>query len=57
MNIDKGRPDISPRVVLGALIVKHKEKLDDRGVRNSRKPLYAFFCGFKRFFNKTGVPI
>ncbi|NOX64643.1 MAG: IS5 family transposase [Chlorobi bacterium] len=32
MKIDKGRPSISPRIVLGALIIKHMENLDDRGV-------------------------
>jgi len=32
MNTDFGRPGISPRIVLGALIIKHLEKLDDRGV-------------------------
>jgi hypothetical protein len=32
MNSDFGRPGISPRLILGALIIKHKEKLDDRGV-------------------------
>lgn len=32
MNTDIGRPGVSPRIVLGALIIKHKEKLDDRGV-------------------------
>ena len=29
MNSDFGRPGISSRLVLGALIIKHKEKLDD----------------------------
>lgn len=32
MNSDKGRPSINPRIVLGALIIKHMENLDDRGV-------------------------
>ena len=32
MNTSHGRPGISPRIVLGALIIKHIEKLDDRGV-------------------------
>jgi len=32
MNADFGRPGISPRIVLGALIIKHLEKLYDRGV-------------------------
>jgi hypothetical protein len=32
MKAAAGRPGISPRMVLGALIVKHLENLDDRGV-------------------------
>lgn len=32
MDKDFGRPGVSPRAVLGALIIKHIEKLDDRGV-------------------------
>ena len=32
MSSDLGRPGVSPRTVLGALIIKHLEKLDDRGV-------------------------
>lgn len=32
MTVDFGRPGISPRTVLGSLIIKHLEKLDDRGV-------------------------
>ena len=31
MNQGFGRPGVSPRAVLGALIIKHKNKLDDRG--------------------------
>ena len=29
MNTSQGRPGISPRIVLGALIIKHKENLSD----------------------------
>jgi IS5 family transposase len=32
MRVDFGRPGINPRMVLGALIIKHLEGLDDRGV-------------------------
>lgn len=32
MNDGFGRPGVSPRIVLGVLIIKHLEKLDDRGV-------------------------
>jgi hypothetical protein len=31
MNLETGRPGLSPRIVLGAMIIKHLEKLDDRG--------------------------
>jgi len=29
MNPSQGRPGISPRIILGALIIKHKENLSD----------------------------
>jgi transposase, IS5 family len=32
MNVCFGRPGISPRIVLGALIIKHLEKPDESGV-------------------------
>jgi IS5 family transposase len=32
MSSDFGRPGVTPRIVLGALIIKHLERLDDRGV-------------------------
>jgi IS5 family transposase len=46
-----GRPGVSPRVVLGALIIKHIEKLDDRGVILSiqENPYMQFFVGLKEF--------
>ena len=51
MNSDFGRPGISPRLVLGALIIKHKEKLDDRGVIAAiQENIYMqFFVGLKEF--------
>ncbi len=51
MNTDFGRPGISPRLVLGALIIKHKEKLDDRGVIAAiQENIYMqFFIGLKEF--------
>ena len=51
MNSDFGRPGISPRLVLGALIIKHKEKLDDRGVIAAiQENVYMqFFVGLKEF--------
>jgi transposase, IS5 family len=46
-----GRPGLSPRVVLGALIIKHIENLDDRGVIASiQENVYMqFFVGLKEF--------
>ena len=51
MNTKTGRPGISPRIVLGALIIKHMEKLDDRGViaAISENPYMQFFIGLKEF--------
>ena len=51
MNSDFGRPGVSPRLVLGALIIKHKEKLDDRGVIAAiQENIYMqFFVGLKEF--------
>ncbi|NQY11532.1 MAG: IS5 family transposase [Flavobacteriales bacterium] len=51
MNADFGRPGISPRMVLGALIIKHIEKLDDRGVIAAiQENVYMqFFVGLKEF--------
>jgi len=51
MNADFGRRGISPRIVLGALIIKHIEKLDDRGVIATiqEDPYMQFFRGLKEF--------
>ena len=51
MKKDFGRPGISPRMVLGALIIKHIEKLDDRGViQNIQENVYMqFFVGLSSF--------
>jgi transposase, IS5 family len=51
MTVDFGRPGISPRIVLGALIIKHLEKLDDRGViiAIQENPYMQFFIGLKEF--------
>ena len=51
MNVDFGRPGISPRIVLGALIIKHLEKLDDRGVIAAiQENIYMqYFIGLKEF--------
>jgi IS5 family transposase len=51
MDKEFGRPGISPRAVLGALIIKHIEKLDDRGVilAIQENPYMQFFVGLKEF--------
>lgn len=51
MNSGFGRPGLSPRMVLGALIIKHIEKLDDRGVIASiQENIYMqYFIGLKGF--------
>jgi len=51
MNSGFGRPGVSPRLVLGALIIKHIEKLDDRGVIAAiQENVYMqFFVGLKEF--------
>ena len=51
MNIGFGRPGVSPRIVLGALIIKHLEKLDDRGViLTIQENIYMqYFVGLKEF--------
>ncbi|NQZ54972.1 MAG: IS5 family transposase [Candidatus Nitrosopelagicus sp.] len=49
-----GRPGISPRVVLGALIIKHMEKLDDIGVIDAiQENVYMqYFVGLSEFSTK-----
>lgn len=43
-----GRKSLSPRLVIGAMIIKHKEALSDRGVvENITENVYMqYFCGF-----------
>ena len=54
MNKSHGRPSISPRIVLGALIIKHLEKLDDRGVILAiQENIYMqYFVGLKEFITE-----
>ncbi|MCF6307522.1 MAG: transposase [Flavobacteriaceae bacterium] len=54
MNSEIGRPGISPRIVLGALIIKHLENLDDRSViSNIQENIYMqYFVGLKGFCSK-----
>ena len=46
-----GRPGVSPRIVLGALIIKHLEKLDDRGTISAiqENPYMQYFIGLQEF--------
>lgn len=48
---DRGRYSVDIRTVIGALIVKHKLKLDDRGtVDMIQENIYLqYFCGLKEF--------
>lgn len=54
MNQEVGRPGISPRIVLGALIIKHKQQLDDRGTIEAiqENPYMQYFLGLKGFSTK-----
>ena len=51
MNKSFGRPAVSPPIVLGALIINHKEKLGDIDVVETIKenPYMQFFIGLKEF--------
>jgi transposase, IS5 family len=51
MNGGFGRPGVSPRIVLGALIIKHLENLDDRSVIQAiQENIYMqYFVGLKEF--------
>ncbi len=51
MDKEMGRPGISPRVVLGSLIIKHLEKLDDRGTIATiqENPYMQYFLGLEEF--------
>lgn len=51
MNTKHGRPGISPRTVLGALIIKHKENLsDEKTIQAIQENVYMqFFVGLESF--------
>ena len=51
MDKQMGRPGLSPRLVMGALIIKHAKKLDDRGTIEEiqENPYMQFFVGLKEF--------
>ena len=54
MNTTQGRPGISPRIVLGALIIKHKENLsDEKTIQAIQENIYMqFFVGLEGFQTK-----
>lgn len=51
MNMERGRPGINARTILGALIIKHKEGLSDQGtIEMIQENIYMqFFVGLKGF--------
>lgn len=51
MDTNQGRPGISPRIILGALIIKHKENLSDENtILAIQENIYMqFFVGLKSF--------
>lgn len=51
MNSTQGRPGISPRIILGALIIKHKENLsDEKTIQAIQENIYMqFFVGLEGF--------
>jgi len=51
MDKKMGRPGLSPRMVLGALIIKHMKDLDDRGTIEEiqENPYMQYFIGLKEF--------
>lgn len=54
MSKKMGRPSIPPRVAVAAMIIKHMEKLDDRGVVNAlEENIYMqYFSGLSSFCTK-----
>jgi hypothetical protein len=51
MSSETGREAKSPRLVLGALIIKHLENLDDRGTIDAiqENPYMQYFVGLEEF--------
>jgi hypothetical protein len=51
MDTDRGRPGKNPRLILGALIIKHKENLSDQGTIDTiQENIYMqYFVGLKAF--------
>ena len=54
MSVDKGAPSIDARIVIGAMIIKHKQKLDDRDTITAiqENPYMQYFLGLSNFINK-----
>jgi transposase, IS5 family len=52
---DMGAPSIDARVVIGAVIIKHKLKLDDRGAIEliRENPYMQYFLGLDAFSHKA----
>lgn len=51
LSVDQGRPAVDARAVIGATIIKHKERLDDRGTIEAiqENPYMQWFCGLSAF--------
>lgn len=51
LSVGQGRPALDARRVIGAMIIKHKLKLDDRGTveANKENPYMQWFCGLSAF--------
>jgi hypothetical protein len=54
MSHKMGRKSLSPRLVIGAMIIKHKEALSDRAVvENITENVYMqYFCGFESMIDQ-----
>ena len=51
MSTDKGAPGKNARIIIGAMIIKHKEKYDDRGTIQAiqENPYMQYFLGLTSF--------
>lgn len=54
MSTNKGAPGIDARIIIGAIIIKHKEKLDDRGTIEAiqENPYMQYFLGLDEYTYK-----
>jgi transposase, IS5 family len=54
MSTRMGAPSIDARIIIGAMIIKHKEKLDDRGtiLAIEENPYMQYFLGLSNFIDK-----